>query len=241
MCIFEYPPTCQKHAPPRLWGALRHVAQYTVLPQKCSKLKIISNHSNTTVNIQLWFGSLKWHAGRKKRRRFIAPPPQSSHLTSGGYRLGSSMLIISQWFLHLEGRGCQAPVSLAPHISLLQSPHRPLHLLIPLSFLPQASLFKFPCCQPTLAKRHSLPVSWLNCWRCLLLLGNPLRSFVPSTETQLHNSLCKREIPSASFPSFSSAFPISLSLTLTQSNRWLSKAGGLLIDSHTLTAGQQWW
>lgn len=66
---------CQKHAPPRLWGALRHVAQYTVLPQKCSKLKIISNHSNMTVNIQLWFGSLKWLAGGKKRRRFIAPPP----------------------------------------------------------------------------------------------------------------------------------------------------------------------
>lgn len=144
-------------------------------------------------------------------------PPQSPTIHQVAISLAlrwRNVLVISQWFLHLEGRGCQAPVSLAPHIFLsqLSPPTDPLHLLIPLSFLPQASLFKFPCCQPTLAKRHTLPVSWLNCWRCLLLLGNPLRSFVPSTEMHLRNSLCKPEIPSVSFPSFSSAFSLSFHL-----------------------------
>lgn len=142
-------------------------------------------------------------------------PPR--HLPSSRSRCWRNLLVISQWLLFLQGRGCQAPVSLVPHIFLSQfsslppppvPPHN--HLLIPVSFLPQASLFKFPCCQPTLAKRHSLPVSWLNCWRCLLLLGNPLSSFVPSAETHRHNSLYKPEIPSASFPSFSSTFSFSL-------------------------------
>lgn len=151
---------------------------------------------------------LQW--GRKDTGSLspTASPPTLHQVASCLASRWRNVLVISQWFLHLEGRGCQAPVSLAPHIFLSQpfSPPPP-HLLIPLSFLPQASLFKFPCCQPTLAKCHSLPVSWLNCWRCLLLLGNPLGSFVPSTETHLHNSLCKPEIHSASFPSFSSAPP----------------------------------
>lgn len=140
-----------------------------------------------------------------------------------------NMLLISEWFLHLEGRGSQAPVSLAPHLS--KPPVNPLHLLIPLSFLPQASLFKFPCCQPTLAKRHSLPVSWLNCWRCLLLLGNPLHSFVPSTETQRHNCLCKPDIPSASFLSFCFAHTLSLSLHLIRG--WATQASSWSIATHS--------
>lgn len=146
---------------------------------------------------------------------FVAPPPIPI--------LQPYIRWLLAWLKHadnlsmipaLRGEGLPSTCFIsATHLSS-SVPPQPLHLLIPLSFLPQASLFKFPCCQPTLAKRHSLPVSWLNCWRCLLLLGNPLRSFVPSTETQLHNSLCKREIPSASFPSFSSAFPLSLSPNL---------------------------
>lgn len=128
-------------------------------------------------------------------------------------------------------------------------PYLPLLLLPPLSFLPQASLFKFPCCQPTLAQRHSLPVSWLNCWRCLLLLGNPpphplsylhplpLHSFVPSTERGGSDTACVNLTPPSpapprppdSFLLFAAAF------SLSPSNQWLSKAGELLIDSHTLT------
>lgn len=99
-------------------------------------------------------------------------------------------------------------------------PHSPSPHPYSLSFLPQASLFKFPCCQPTLARRHSLPVSWLNCWRCLLLLGNPpsfyssptttttplplspppphLRSFVPSTERGGSDTACVNLTPPAS-------------------------------------------
>lgn len=115
--------------------------------------------------------------------------------------------------------------------SFFKSPQPPPHLSSPRRFLPQASLFKFPCCQPTLAKRHSLPVSWLNCWRCLLLLGNPLRSFVPCRETQLRGSLCKPDVPSASF------------LPRLPSHRLIrgrAERARLLIDSRTLTAGQQW-
>lgn len=167
------------------------------------------------VNTQQWFALLKRFAVTKKRHRSIAPT-SFPHLTSSSYLLGSALekrAVISQWFLHLEGRGCQAPASLPPHsfLSLLPPP-QPCNPSTSsfLPFLPQASLFKFPCCQPTLAKRHSLPVSWLNCWRCLHLLGNPLSLFVPSTETHLHNSLCKPEIPFSLF--FFIFFCFSLSL-----------------------------
>lgn len=187
-------------------------------------------------------------SGRRKDTGSSPPPPPTSTTTpsrtSSGYLLGSALEKRAgnlSMIPALRGEGPLGTCFISTtHLSFSVPPHTPTppDPLIPLSFLPQASLFKFPCCQPTLAKRHSLPVSWLNCWRCLLLLGNPLRSFVPSAETHLHNSLCKPEIPSVSFPSFSSAF--SLPLSLSPSNRWWSKAGELLIDSHTLTTGQQW-
>lgn len=142
--------------------------------------------------------------------RFITPPP---HVTSSGFALETHA--DNLWMIPaFRGEGLPGTCFMST-TSFFLSPHRnppPPHplLLIPLSFLPQASLFKFPCCQPTLAKCHCLPVSWLNCWRCLLLLGNPLHSFVPSTETQLCNCLCKPDIPSASFLSFSPAFSLTI-------------------------------
>lgn len=168
------------------------------------KLKFLtSNHSTMTVNIQWWFALLKWLAVGKKRHRFIP------HLTSSGSALEKHA--DNLWMIPaFRGEGLPGTCFISTTSFFLSPPSTPLHLLIPLSFLPQASLFKFPCCQPTLAKRHCLPVSWLNCWRCLLLLGNPLHPFVPSTETQLHNCLCKPDIPSASFLSFSSAFSLTI-------------------------------
>lgn len=73
------------------------------------------------------------------------PPPLlhlSPPLTLSSYLLGSALenvFVISQWFLHLEGRGCQAPVSLAAHIFLTPAlPHS--SLLPPASPVIQISL-----------------------------------------------------------------------------------------------------